>query len=278
MQRIAIIPNLKKDPELQVTKKLVDEINKRVTVVLPGEFKGKVLNAEFSDDVYRNADAAIIVGGDGTVINAALPCAKADVPMLGVNLGRVGFMSEVELCSIGDAIESLLEGDYTVESRMMMDVEITRKSGEVRLFHALNDAVIEKARGVNLIGIELFSGAEKIIQYVADGIIISTPTGSTGYNLSAGGPVVNPLMSLFVATAICPHMLTARPAVLPSEKPIVITSGCGICRKALASVDGEPVCDLEPGDKVTITKSEYTAKLIKTVRRSFYDTLIEKLL
>lgn len=278
MQRLAIIPNLKKDPELSVTKKLVEEINKRVTVVLPSEFESKVSGVEFSNDVYSDVDVAIIVGGDGTVINAALPCAKANVPMLGVNLGRIGFMSEVELCSIDDAIEALISGDYTIENRMMMDVEITRTNGEKKLFHALNDAVIEKARGVNLIGIELFSDEEKIIQYVADGIIISTPTGSTGYNLSAGGPVVNPLMSLFVATAICPHMLTARPAVLPSEKPIIITSGCGISRKAIASVDGEAVCDLEPGDKVTITKSEYTAKLIKTVRRSFYDTLIEKLL
>ena len=278
MRRLAIIPNSKKDPELNVTKKLIAELDSRVTVVLPREFDGKIENAEFADNVYNGVDAAIIVGGDGTVINAALPCAKADVPMLGVNLGRIGFMSEVELCSIKDAVDCLLSGDYNVETRMMMDVEITHKNGEVKLFHALNDAVIEKARGVNLIGIELFSDEEKIIQYVADGIIISTPTGSTGYNLSAGGPVVNPLMSLFVATAICPHMLTARPAVLPAEKPIVITSGCGIDSRALASVDGEAVCDLEPGDKVVITKSEYTAKLIKTVRRSFYDTLIEKLL
>ena len=278
MQRLAVIPNTTKDPELSVTKQIVDLLCKRATVVLPEQFRGEINDCEFAEDVNVGADAAIIVGGDGTVIGAALPCAKAGVPMLGVNMGRIGFMSEVELCSLSDAVECLLGGDYTIETRMMMDVEIVRTNGDKMLFHALNDAVVEKARGINLIGIELFSGDEKIIQYVADGIIISTPTGSTGYNLSAGGPVVNPLMSLFIATAICPHMLTARPAVLPDDKPIVITSGCGVCKRASASVDGKVVCEVEPGDKIIITKSQYFAKLIKTIRRSFYDTLIEKLL
>ena len=278
MQRLAIIPNKKKDCDLTVTKRLISILGGRAEAVLPMEFCGKVDNAVFEEDIYSNVDAAIILGGDGTIIKAALPCAEANIPMLGINLGRVGFMSEVEVCSLSEAIECLLDGNYTVETRMMMDVEIVSKTGEKSLFHALNDAVVEKADGVNLIGIELYSANEKIIQYVADGIIISTPTGSTGYNLSAGGPVVNPLMSLFVATAVCPHMLTARPAVLPADKPIVITSGCGISHKAKATVDGDVVSVVESGDKVIITKSKYEAKLIKTLRRTFYETMIEKLL
>lgn len=278
MLRMAIVPNINKDSDLMVTKKLVALLKGRAEIVLPEQFKDILGAAEYKKDVYSGADVAIVVGGDGTIINSALPCAKADVPMLGINLGRVGFMSEVEVRSLSDAMDCLLNNEYTVEKRMMMEVKILSSDGSSRTYHALNDAVVQKAEGVNLIGIELFLGEEKIIQYVADGIIISTPTGSTGYNLSAGGPVVNPLMELFIATAICPHMLTTRPVVLPANIPIVITSGCGVLNPAVAVLDGENVCDVLPGDKIIITRSEYCAKLIKTLRRSFYDTMIEKLL
>ena len=278
MLKVAIIPNKKKDSQLEVTKKLVSLLAGKVDVYVPAEFDGKLEDVNFAEDVYSVSDAAIVIGGDGTVINSALPCAKADIPMLGINLGRVGFMSEVELCSIEDAIYSFLKGDYKIEERMMMSVQIVGVCGEGKCFHALNDAVIEKAKDVKLIGLELFSDSEKISQYVADGIIVSTPTGSTGYNLSAGGPVVNPLMSLFVATAICPHMLTARPAVMPADKPIIIKLGGEIEGSAVACVDGELIGQVNSGDKVIITKSQYSAKLIKIVRRSFYDTIIEKML
>lgn len=278
MNKIAIIPNTSKDPELKVTKELVSLISGRASLVLPVDFEGRIQDVQFVEDVYKEADVAIVIGGDGTIIKSALPCAKAQIPILGINLGRVGFMSEVERGSISSAVDCLMNNDYMVEQRMMMDVEIIFKSGQRQKFHALNDAVIEKARGVNLIGIELYSDKEKINQYVADGIIISTPTGSTGYNLSAGGPVVNPLMNLFIATAICPHMLTARPAVLPADKSLEICAGCGLLGNAVASVDGEIVASLEPGDKIVISKSHYHIKLIKTIRRSFYDTLIDKLL
>ena len=278
MLKVAIIPNKKKDSQLEVTKKLVSLLGGRAEIIVPAEFEGKLQDVQYAEDVYSVVDVAIVIGGDGTVINSALPCAKADIPMLGINLGRVGFMSEVELCSIDEAMESFLKGDYEIEERMMMSVQISGADGDGKCFHALNDAVIEKAKDVKLIGLELFSDNEKISQYVADGIIVSTPTGSTGYNLSAGGPVVNPLMSLFVATAICPHMLTARPAVMPADKPIIIKLGGEIEGSAVACVDGEPVGQVNSGDRVIITKSQYSAKLIKIVRRSFYDTIIEKML
>ncbi len=268
----------KKDSELIITKKLVNILKDKAEIILPKEFDTVFSQCTCVDNIYKIADIAVVVGGDGTVINSALPCAENDVAMLGINLGRVGFMSEVEVESLSKAADALEKGDYDIETRMMMDVEIISKTGTKKVYHALNDAVVQKADGVNLVGIELFCEDEKIIQYVSDGIIISTPTGSTGYNLSAGGPVVNPLMDLFVATAICPHMLTARPVVLPSDKAITITSGCGVENMAEAVIDGKKVCEVMPGDKVVIKKSKYTAKLIKIIRRSFYDTMIEKLL
>lgn len=277
MLKIAIVPNGNKDSGLSVTGRLLECLHGRAEIHMPVEYKGIFEDALYDEDVYEAAELVIVIGGDGTIINSAVPCAKRSIPVLGVNLGRIGFMSEVEICDIENAVNSLLEGDYIIEERMMMSTRVARKSGEQLDFIALNDTVLEKESGVKLIGMELFSGGEKISQYVADGLIISTPTGSTGYNLSAGGPVVNPLMSLFIATAICPHMLTARPAILPSDKPIVLKPGCDVAADARVLVDGNKVCEIGLGDEVIITRSEYAVKLIKTVRRSFYDTLIEKL-
>jgi len=222
MLKIAVVPNGKKDSDLSVTGRLVDCLQGKAEIHMPQKYSGIFSGVKYREDVYESAELVIVIGGDGTIINSAVPCAKKSIPVLGVNLGRIGFMSEVEICDIEKSVESLISGDYIVEERMMMNTRVIRKSGEELSFIALNDTVVEKAAGVKLIGMELFSGSEKISQYVADGLIVSTPTGSTGYNLSAGGPVVNPLMSLFVATAICPHMLTARPAVLPADKPIVL--------------------------------------------------------
>lgn len=278
MQRIAVVPNDRKDCELAVTKRLVSLLSGRAEVLMPEKYSGQTDGVLFCDDVYSKAQLVIVIGGDGTIIKSAARCAKQDIPILGVNLGRIGFMSEIEVCNLESSVEALLRGDYDIERRMMMKVEVMTGDGGTVKCHALNDIVLQKVDGIKLIGMELFSGEEKISRYVADGLIISTPTGSTGYNLSAGGPVVNPLMSLFVATAICPHMLTARPAVLPADNPIVLRSGCGLDNRAAVVVDGEEVCRIGNGDEVYITRSKYTAKLIKIVRRSFYDTLIEKLL
>lgn len=278
MTKISVIPNPTKDSGLTVTKKLIELLSGKAEIYMPDGYitEYNVITVP-EKEIYKCSDIVIVIGGDGTIISSAVSCAENNTPLLGVNLGRIGFMSELEVSSLEEGVNRLLRGEYTEEKRMMMDIEVIKKNGERKLFHALNDIVVQKAGKTKLIGIELFSGGEKISHYVADGLIVSTPTGSTGYNLSAGGPVVNPLMSLYITTAICPHMLSCRPAVMPAEQELLIKADYEFDNHAEAVVDGEIVCNLENGDEIKVTKSEYTTKLIKIVKRSFYDTLIEKL-
>lgn len=278
MLKTAIIPNTEKDFDLSVTKRIADCLLGKAQIYMQSCFKEIGSNINFTDsNVFDLCDIAIVIGGDGTIINSAVSCAKRDIPLLGVNLGRIGFMSELELADLESGISRLLSGDYITENRMMLKAEIISGNKSVMHFHALNDIVIQKTDSAKLIGLDLYSGEEKISKYISDGLIISTPTGSTGYNLSAGGPVVNPLMSLFVATAICPHMLSSRPAVLPCDKAIYIKSNRTPNCVGEVVIDGVAVCKIDDTSEIKITKSKYTTKLIKIVKRSFYDTLIEKL-
>lgn len=260
MKKIAVIPNTVKDKDGTVTRKVINSIKRFAQIV----------------DIKDGADCAIVIGGDGTILNSAFSCAKANVPILGVNLGRIGFMTEVEVASIDEAIEALVKNEYITEERMMLKVEF-EKDGKKEKFHALNDVVISKTDNAKLINMDLFSGADLINRYIADGLIISTPTGSTGYSLSAGGPVVNPLMELFLATPMCAHMLTSRPAVMPTDEAlrVVLNSDNNNC--ALISVDGEVVGKIGDLEEVKITKSNYKTKIIKIKKQSFYSIFTGKL-
>lgn len=278
MLKVAVIPNRLKDKELNVTNELIYLLDGRAEIYMPDGYEtDKNVNVVCESEIYKYVNVAVVIGGDGTIIASALGCAKNDVPLLGINLGRVGFMSELEVSDMKQGIDKLLAGDYTEETRMMMDIEVKKATGESVRFCALNDVVVQKSGKAKLIGLELFSDGEKISHYVADGLIVSTPTGSTGYNFSAGGPVVNPLMSLYVATAMCPHMLGCRPAVMPAEKTLLIKTDSTLSNCAEVVVDGNVVAEINNGDEVVVTKSEYITKLIKTEKRSFYDTLIDKL-
>jgi NAD+ kinase len=171
-----------------------------------------------------------------------------------------------------------LSGDYIKEKRMMMRVEIKKDNKLRSCCHALNDVVVSKSAGERLIGMELYTDGQLVNRYIADGLIIATPTGSTGYSISAGGPVVDPRMQLYVATPICAHMLSVRSAVLPSEKTIVIKldNTYPEC-DAIVSADGDVQGYIKDCDEVVITKSEYEFELIKIGKQSFYDTVLKKL-
>ena len=277
MLNISIIPNMIKDTELAVTKKLISLLESKANIYISGDAELAAHFDNYTNSVYDGSDVAVVIGGDGTIIKASVSCARKKIPMLGINLGKVGFMSEVEVCDMETAAQKLISGDYTVENRMMMDVTINKADGRCLMYNALNDVVTEKSEGCKLIEMELLSGDEKISQYTADGLIISTPTGSTGYNLSAGGPVINPKMNVFFFFFICPHMLTARPAVIPADVPVTVSPVGPMSNNAVVAVDGEPVCSLKNGESVKIVKSDYCTRLIKIFKRSFYDTLIHKL-
>lgn len=280
MKRIAIIPNSSKDIGLLNTKRLVGFLQSSAEVYMDEAYSVLGMNVKYvsPSEIYNNADYVIVLGGDGTILQRASECAKRRIPVLGINLGKIGFMTEIELDDMEAAIKKLLDGDFVIEKRMMMKAEI-RKNNEVQFaFHALNDVVVSKSTGEKLICMELSTDGEAVNRYTADGLIIATPTGSTGYSISAGGPVVDPRMRLFVATPICAHMLSVRSAVLSSDKvmKIRLDSEYG-GSDAVVTADGDVQCYIKDADEVVITESEYDFELIKIGNQSFYDTLIKKL-
>lgn len=277
MKRIAVIPNNIKDKDYRYTKELFGILKGKAHIVMPKSDATSGIDAEFKDeDLYKGADAVIVLGGDGTMLQVAEPCGRQGIAVMGINLGKVGFMTEVETEYMRSACERLLADDFEVEKRMMMEISVEEKDGKMQSFLALNDAVIAKP-SAEMIEMGLYTNGEKVSEYISDGLIISTPTGSTGYSLSAGGPVADPQMELFIATPICAHMLSARPMLLSSEKVINIELFEGGDDAATVTVDGEDKCVIKKGDKVTVKRSDCIFKIIKLGRQSFYYTMMAKL-
>ena len=258
MKRIAVIPNNSKDIGLVNTKRLVEFLNGKAEIYIDEAYSVLGLNVNYvaESEILDNAEYLIVLGGDGTILQRAAECAKRKIPVLGINLGKIGFMTEIEIDDMEDAISKFLQDDFTVEKRMMMKAEI-RKENKIQFsFHALNDVVVSKVAGEKLIYMEL----------------------STGYSISAGGPVVDPCMRLYVATPICAHMLSVRSAVLSSNKDIRIKlDGEYGNADAVVTADGDIQGYIKNADEVIITESEYDFELIKIGEQSFYDTLIKKL-
>lgn len=277
--KIAVIPNINKDKDLTETKRVIEAIGERAEIIMDKAFDNGGFLATFTDtDILSGCDVAIVLGGDGTILQIARECAKRDIAILGINLGRIGFMSEVDKEEMPEAIDKLISGEYKVENRMMLKADIKRDGKHFGTYHALNDAVMLKTAEVKLISSEIYCGDEKISEYVCDGIIISTPTGSTGYSLSAGGPVINPNMELLAVTPICAHQLTAKPMIIPCDLPVTLKLGdFGVTGEAVVTLDGDTAAYIKAGDEIVVSKSEYQAKLIRMGSNSFYDTLIKKL-
>ena len=280
MKRIASLPNIEKDFGLAKTKYVIECLKDSAQIYMPEGFSiaNSAIKYVKEADIYALVDYAVILGGDGTIIQSATECAKNSVPVLGINMGTVGFLTEVELDNIAKSLEKLIKDDFELEKRMMLKVEIVKDNEIHSVHHALNDAVISKTIGEKLINIALCTDGELVNRYTADGLIISTPTGSTGYSISAGGPVVDPLMQLYVATPICAHMLSARSAILNAQKDITIKIDPNrVDNRAVLTADGDIKGYISGEDEVRISKSGYTFELIKTVKQSFYETLLSKL-
>ena len=277
MKNIAIIPNHTKDVGLSVTKKLIDILSGRAKIYMNKFYRDTGLDAIFcGEDLYDNIDAVIVLGGDGTILRAAEPCAAKGIPIMGINLGRVGFMTEIEVGEMETAAKRLLDGDYDIEERMMMSVSVCRSDGNSAVYYALNDVVISKSDS-EMISAELCREGEKINEYIADGVIISTPTGSTGYSLSAGGPVADPAIELFIATPICAHRLSSRSAILPADKNIRVRLLENGNSEAVVTVDGQVKERIVHGEFIEATKAAEKVSLIRMTKQSFYDILKNKL-
>ena len=276
--KIAIITNVSKDIGLVTAIKAAELLSGRAELymsrecVLPGNYNITYLPYEA---LWSEAEAVLVIGGDGTLLRVAARCAKNKIPALGINLGKVGFLTEVEPDDMASAVKKLLSGEYITEKRMLLKISV---NGETAGYHALNDVVVSKPEGMKLISLDLFTDGELVNHYVGDGLIIATPTGSTGYSISAGGPVVDPGMSLYIATPICAHMLSVRSAILSAEKEITLRLGSDYANtSAIITTDGERQRFISADDEITITKSDYKFELIRIGKSSFYNTLISKL-
>lgn len=226
----------------------------------------------------RPLDALLSLGGDGTLLRAARHPAARGVPILGINLGRVGFLTSASPTTLGGALEALVAGRYTLERRQALDAVILGPDGEPRpLAAALNDVVIHKAGVARVVRLEVELEGEPIGPYSADGLCIATPTGSTAYSLSAGGPIIVPGVEAMVVTPICAHTLAVRPVVVPAHWTVLVTPLAPHDGELLVSVDGQVATHLEPGGRVEVRRAAEAVLLVRLGGEGFFSRLRRKL-
>ncbi len=266
---ISILANKKKDSDGKILNMILNSLKGRANVSVFDEFFGK--------EVYRASDIVIVLGGDGTIINVAKAAAVYGVPVCGINMGKVGFLATAEINEIHTAMERILSGSYKIEKRMMLEVVIKSENGLSEKMMVLNDIAIGRGAYPKMIELKLTDDSDFLDSYLADGIIISTPTGSTAYSLSAGGPVAAPTMELMLLTPICAFDLQTRSMVLPADRELTVAVGGRVTANASLSVDGQTDIQVRPKDRIIIKKSAYYAQLISIGNRSFYGVLRKKL-
>lgn len=228
-----------------------------------------------SNDHIADSDFLVCFGGDGTLIKAARMVSEKGVPILGVYFGRFGFVTQCTEDELKPALRMLVDGNFHVEDRMMIETRLLRAESEVASVHALNDATVQRASTDRMMIFEVAIDGHSITTYPADGVLIATPTGSTAYNLSAGGPIVDPNVQAMILTAIAPHTLSARPLVLRPESEIELsleTSG-----DAVLSVDGQTRLHVLTGDRILVRRSDRVTRLISIAKNDFLDKLSSRL-
>ncbi len=228
------------------------------------------------EGVYSEADILIVLGGDGSILEAARRAAQRGTPILGINLGRLGYMAELEMGDL-DELDRLFTGDYRIDARSMLRVELF-SGNELKSFcYALNDAVISNGSVSRMIDLELSEGGSLVTTYRADGLIIATPTGSTAYSMSAGGAIVDPRVSCFCATPICPHSFVARPLIFSDDAVLEVRNICVREKMLYLTVDGRMNFELYRNQTVRITKSKMETKLIRLKSCGFFRKLRQKM-
>ncbi|MBQ7739676.1 MAG: NAD(+)/NADH kinase [Eubacterium sp.] len=260
--KIAVIPNLNNNGVRELTEETVKKLQTLGAVVC---------------DSIEEAEIVIALGGDGTTLKVAKEASLLGKPTLGINAGRLGFMSGLEKDEL-DLLEKVVKGEFITETRMMLKAKLIDGEKCLGEYHALNDAVISRGDFARLMDIHLSSEGRAITDIRADGVIISTPTGSTAYSMAAGGPVVAPDNFCFIVTPICPHSLVNRSIVFSSDKELEVTAMNDRNNNVFLSFDGADSIKLNQNTKIVISKSEYSVKLIKLKPDNFYEILNNKIL
>ena len=264
----------------EVMRKLVPWLTGRgVKVRMQEDYRG--LSDEESiavprDHVPDGVDMVLVLGGDGTLLSVARLLEGTNQPILGINLGSLGFLTELGLEDIFGSLKRVLEGEYTIEPRIRLEASLHREGEQIGYYLVLNDVVINKGALARIIDLETYVDDQKVTNYQADGLIISTPTGSTAYSLAAGGPIIEPTLDVFLISPICPHTLTNRPLVISGKSSVelCLLSDSGA---VFLTLDGQEGTRLNQGDCVRVRVSDKKVNLIRTGVRNFYDVLSTKL-
>lgn len=278
-KKIGFVTNIEKDPTLQETKKMVDFVLKKGCEVYVSENFSDVhpdVIATSSSEMYKSVDFVVVIGGDGTILRVARSAAIFDTPILGINFGTLGYLADVEKINAIDAIEKVLNGDFTIENRMMLEPYVERGCVSHEINLALNEVCITNSVCSRMIKLSVEVNGEYFDTFRADGIIVSTPTGSTAYNLSAGGPILSPHTELMTITHICPHTLYARPFVIDGNDVVRIRVQSNY-NNVQMSCDGQSTIQMKNDDVIIVKKSRYVTRIIKTTNMNFYDILRRKM-
>jgi NAD+ kinase len=279
IEKIGIIANIEKERSGECAVELRDWAAERgIQVLLEEGIARKIGDGEGLDRrrLAAEVDLLVVLGGDGTILRTVRFVSEYDIPVVGINLGEFGYLTEVNLSEMKSALELIVKGDYQTEKRMMLDITIFLAGETVREQSILNDAVITRGNLSRILNLETTVNDKYLTTFKADGIIIATPTGSTAYSLSAGGPIVFPEQDSFVMNPICPFTLTNRPIIIPNDaqiKVIMWTKGEG----ATVTLDGQVSYTMKSGDSVVIRKSPYVTNLVSSPHRDYMEILRTKL-
>jgi len=275
-----VIVNTEKEQAVSLARRFLQFMEERSVPCLVEAGAADLLNrpdkrAELGE-LRAEADYAVIFGGDGTMLRTAGRFCGTDIPLLGVNAGSLGFMTVIESESLLDAADDLLSGNFSTAERMMIEAVVLREGEEIYHCHGLNDVVISRGDNQNLINLDFHIDDEFIAGYQGDGIIASTPTGSTAYSLSAGGPIINPELDVMLLTPICPHNLYIRPMVIRGEESVSVEVGI---KTGYIKISTDGRCDhtLIDGDEILLKKSSYSVRMVNFPDRNFYRILREKM-
>ncbi len=272
---VAVLPNVDKRGCLETLEKLgVFLKEKGIKAYVSGDVCCSGFENISEDELFLKGDIIVTIGGDGTIIRYAKQAAAVKKPIIGINAGRMGYLANIEQSEY-KLIGKIAQGDYEIEKRMMLDVTVTDESGNVSVYKALNDAVITSGFVSRII--DVYAGLDGYnLHYRADGIIVSTPTGSTAYSLSAGGPIIDPAAECFCVTPICSHALSAKPILLGADKKLNVNAFSKKRTDIYLSIDGKKVCSIKQKTKIAITKSDEYVELISVNNKNFYKTLAMK--
>jgi len=279
MKKIGIIAKKNKPEAIEVTRKLLSWLKERgVEVILDKDIAshGMPIPGVEKAEIPSQVDMVVVLGGDGTLLSVVRLEGIENIPILGVNLGAMGFLTEIPLEELFPTLEKILKGDYEKDKRMTLQAVVRREGKIIASYSVLNDVVINKGALARIIDLEININGRYLTTFKADGLILCTPTGSTGYSLSAGGPIIHPSLNSIGLTPICSHTLTNRPLILP-DTVIIDVQINSRHDEVFLTLDGQEGLALKPQDTISLKKGRNSISLIKSPYRNYFDVLKTKL-